>query len=37
MCLTADMAISSVLRCGACGFKTASIHATRKVKGVDRT
>lgn len=29
------VAVSNVIRCGACGFKTARVHATRKVKVAD--
>lgn len=33
--VVAVVALSSVIRCSACGFKTAKVHATRKVKVAD--
>lgn len=33
--VVAIAAVSGVIRCSACGFKTASVHATRKVKVAD--
>ena len=33
--VVAVAAISGVIRCAACGFKTAKVHATRKVKVAD--
>ena len=33
--VVAVVAISSVIRCGDCGFKTARVHATRRVKVAD--
>jgi transposase len=33
--VVAVVAISSVIRCGDCGFKTKRVHATRKVKVAD--
>jgi transposase len=33
--VVAVVAISGVIRCAACGFKTAKVHATRKVKVAD--
>lgn len=33
--VVAVVAVASVLRCAACGFKTAKVHATRKVKVAD--
>ena len=33
--VVAVIAISSVVRCSACGFKTKRVHATRKVKVAD--
>jgi transposase len=33
--VVAVVAVSSVIRCSACGFKTSQVHATRKVKVAD--
>ena len=33
--VVAVVAVSSVMRCGGCGFKTKRVHATRKVKVAD--
>jgi len=33
--VVAVVALSSVIRCSACGHKTAKVHATRKVKVAD--
>jgi transposase len=33
--VVAVAAVSSVIRCSACGFKTSRVHATRKVKVAD--